>query len=348
MLRGKLQARLAFASRRLLGSRQALMISLLSLSALILYRIWADYQSDCFQINYHWNILQTLDYKNAISCQIYFDNHACNCYYSSPNLTHLVLPPTGPCPDVFGWGKNSDGWSFHLWRVGLSKTTGDLYDPASGKYSTVYEAVLPYPLLFALALIHPLAWHFIRVRTIPLGYCQHCAYDLRASVGRCPECGSRVPVSLSNTKDHDLDPALVQLVPRRTKLGGSRLGLRLTVIIIALKLSLDATMRNVFEPRRVCLELPQPVSLLLSLPLTYPFTDRPEFDSSVSNKPSPHEPTSPFSGTPKRQMFGMILFIIGVTLNSAFWGYLIAWFLRTAKRPFQLAWAGSERGSLLD
>jgi hypothetical protein len=46
------------------------------------------------------------------------------------------------------------------------------------------------PILLAYLLARPM----LRRRHVP-GHCRACGYDLRASTGRCPECGTEIPES---------------------------------------------------------------------------------------------------------------------------------------------------------
>jgi hypothetical protein len=70
--------------------------------------------------------------------------------------------------------------------------------PASVAYTSLTTVGLDYPLLFlaAAALPAAIAWRAWRrrVRADRAGNCRVCGYDLRASPGRCPECGTASPV----------------------------------------------------------------------------------------------------------------------------------------------------------
>lgn len=55
-----------------------------------------------------------------------------------------------------------------------------------------WQLAVPVWVPIALLLLGPSAWIRRRVRTakrFTAGHCQRCGYDLRASPGRCPECG---------------------------------------------------------------------------------------------------------------------------------------------------------------
>jgi hypothetical protein len=61
----------------------------------------------------------------------------------------------------------------------------------NGDRTVTYEWALPYWKLLALSAAGPLvcAYHRVRSRRPHRGHCSRCGYDLRATPGRCPECG---------------------------------------------------------------------------------------------------------------------------------------------------------------
>jgi hypothetical protein len=62
-----------------------------------------------------------------------------------------------------------------------------------------------YPL--PLLLIFPLGWivQRLRNRKPPSGFCKNCGYDLRATPGRCPKCGTSAGFVLPATPPTDED-----------------------------------------------------------------------------------------------------------------------------------------------
>jgi predicted RNA-binding Zn-ribbon protein involved in translation (DUF1610 family) len=81
---------------------------------------------------------------------------------------------------------------------------------ASRLRSHYWEFAVPYAEaagLFAamplLALIHRAGGALMRRRRRTMQHCQTCGYDLRASSGRCPECGTPLPVVSRKTRQAD-------------------------------------------------------------------------------------------------------------------------------------------------
>jgi len=69
-------------------------------------------------------------------------------------------------------------------------------DPATATYSSSLSIVAPFWFL-TLALVTPtvfVSWRrHLRRRARSRNRCVGCGYDLRGSLGRCPECGTEVP-----------------------------------------------------------------------------------------------------------------------------------------------------------
>jgi hypothetical protein len=101
--------------------------------------------------------------------------------------------PTPPHVDSYDrvefWGRHRAGFGYH--RMAGS------YGFGAASVDTSYvmkQAVAPYWALVLLSAIGPAQWFVInryrRARRRQMGLCVRCGYDLRATPGQCPECGT--------------------------------------------------------------------------------------------------------------------------------------------------------------
>jgi hypothetical protein len=69
-----------------------------------------------------------------------------------------------------------------------------LRDWGSAGHTRVFMLHVPYWQPFVAGMLLPLILGIRRTRPHPPGYCRRCGYDLRATPGQCPECGSTTSV----------------------------------------------------------------------------------------------------------------------------------------------------------
>jgi hypothetical protein len=82
------------------------------------------------------------------------------------------------------WGREFPGFN----------TAGFRYGGLRGPNGSLYNVAVPHWLPVGLLMIPPMTWLVTerrRRRRPRRGRCAKCGYDLRATPGRCPECGTR-------------------------------------------------------------------------------------------------------------------------------------------------------------
>jgi len=106
-----------------------------------------------------------------------------------------------------GWRSTDATLPLGAWRNRGRFDYQSEYDVQSNLYPRNSSKVLVFPIwaICILASVLPLCW--MRgalksrrgVRRLKLGQCVHCGYDLRASTGRCPECGAAPAIKRAST-----------------------------------------------------------------------------------------------------------------------------------------------------
>jgi hypothetical protein len=99
-------------------------------------------------------------------------------------------------------------WGFSG-RWGVSRHTGEKsYNSVNGPYRSHWsQTVFSWGIVLAVLGVTPLCWlagvrrELWRRKRVRAGLCVQCGYDLRATSGRCPECGK--PGPRMNTNGHE-------------------------------------------------------------------------------------------------------------------------------------------------
>ena len=105
------------------------------------------------------------------------------------------------------WRPEGTTWAFTTSEVTSPKRITEMRDPRSafnklgftaGRWSVSWAVGVPYWFVALVSGLPPIVYarRAMRRRRLAMaGCCRRCGYDLRASSGRCPECGQSMPVT---------------------------------------------------------------------------------------------------------------------------------------------------------
>jgi hypothetical protein len=115
----------------------------------------------------------------------------------------ILAPPRGLAFDSRPWGRSTTSLGGGAVAVHIT-TVNSWYPPANASFGFGWErrrgglwtVVVPLWIIVILFSVLPVVWirreRRDRMRRAQ-GLCAHCGYDLRATPGRCPECGRDAP-----------------------------------------------------------------------------------------------------------------------------------------------------------
>ena len=167
------------------------MISLALCATCVL--IW--YRS--YYVSEQWCVLGSPCSKNRrpVVCEFYSVNGGVGLMWCGGNFGKMVGSPT--MINYQSYRGNPHGYpncQFVKPWYGFSIARRSSRMPFNGP-PFLYFITAPYPVFILATTALPLLWLRRRSRRALPGFCSMCGYDLRATLERCPECGTSLPVA---------------------------------------------------------------------------------------------------------------------------------------------------------